>query len=72
MVAADGAVIRSITKFKDNEDKIMVLDQNKLLAAVGPNGDRVEFTEYIQRNIALYNLRNSVPLSTHAAASFTR
>jgi len=33
---------------------------------------RVQFTEYIQKNVALYQFRNGIPLTTAAAANFTR
>jgi 20S proteasome subunit beta 4 len=57
---------------KDNEDKILRIDENKLLAASGDAGDRVQFTEYIQRNLSLYRYRNDRSLSTHGAAHFLR
>ncbi len=72
LLAADTQQARSIMMLKSDEDKIMVLDDHKLLAGAGENGDRVQFTEYIQKNIALYELRTGIPLSTHAAAHYTR
>jgi 20S proteasome alpha/beta subunit len=48
---------RSVVVFKNDEDKILQLDKFKLLAGAGPTGDRVQFSEYIQRNIQLYELR---------------
>jgi len=57
---------------KHDEDKIVPLDSHKLLAASGPVGDRHHFTDYIQKSLNLYTLRNDVPLSTHGAAAFTR
>lgn len=33
---------------------------------------RVQFTEYIQKNVALYQFRNGIPLTTAATANFTR
>jgi len=72
LLAADTSVTRSIVLMKENEDKIMALDAHKLLASSGPAGDREHFTEYIQRNIELYELRQGHSLSTHAAAHFTR
>lgn len=33
---------------------------------------RVQFTEYIQKNLHLYQFRNTIPLSTAATANFTR
>lgn len=38
---------------KDNEDKILKIDENKLLAASGEAGDRVQFTEFIQVIVCL-------------------
>jgi len=72
LLAADTAQARSIVLMKEDEDKILPLDSHKLLASSGPAGDREHFTQFIQRNIELYDLRNGNPLSTHAAAHFTR
>ncbi|KAK3432675.1 hypothetical protein EUGRSUZ_D00194 [Eucalyptus grandis] len=72
IVAADTSAVHSILVHKSNEDKIMVLDSHKLVAASGEPGDRVQFTEYIQKNVALYQFRNGIPLTTPAAANFTR
>merc|ERR1719191_2594005 len=51
---------------------IINMDDDKIFASAGPQGDRTYFMEYIQKNIHLYRLRNSVKLSPFAAASFTR
>jgi 20S proteasome subunit beta 4 len=72
IVAADGVAARSVIMFKNNEDKIMKLDNSKLLAAIGDNGDRNAFTQLIEKNVHLYALKNDIALSTHAAANFTR
>jgi len=72
LIAADTATSRSILKMKLDDDKIMELDPNKLLGAVGPAGDRVQFTEYIQRNVKLYKLRNNLTLGLHATANYIR
>ncbi|XP_061354522.1 proteasome subunit beta type-2-A isoform X1 [Gastrolobium bilobum] len=72
MVVADTSAVHSILVHKSNEDKIMLLDSHKLIAASGEPGDRVQFTEYIQKNVALYQFRNGIPLTAAAAANFTR
>lgn len=72
LVVADSSAVHSILVHKSNEDKIMVLDSHKLLGASGEGGDRAQFTEYIQKNVALYQFRNGIPLTTAAAANFTR
>lgn len=72
VIAADTSAVHSILVHKSNEDKIMILDSHKLMGASGESGDRVQFTEYIQKNVALYQFRNGIPLTTAAAANFTR
>eukprot|EP00252_Welwitschia_mirabilis_P016994 TRINITY_DN37796_c0_g1_i1.p1 TRINITY_DN37796_c0_g1~~TRINITY_DN37796_c0_g1_i1.p1 ORF type:complete len:214 (+),score=47.05 TRINITY_DN37796_c0_g1_i1:86-727(+) len=72
LIAADTSAVSSIVVQKNNEDKVMILDSHKLLGASGESGDRVQFTEYIQKNVHLYQFRNGIPLSTAAAAHFTR
>lgn len=42
------------------------------MAAAGPQADCATFVEYIQKNIALYEFRNNLRLSTRAAASYVR
>ena len=42
IVAADTSAVHSILVHKSNEDKIMVLDSHKLVAASGEPGDRFE------------------------------
>ena len=63
---------RSIVVYKDSEDKIIAIDNNKLIAAGGPASDRVHFLEYVEKNVVLYGLRSGHLLSTHATAHFTR
>ncbi|KAL6971423.1 Proteasome subunit beta type-2-A [Sarracenia purpurea var. burkii] len=72
LVVADTSAVHSILVHKSNEDKIMILDSHKLMGASGEAGDRIQFTEYIQKNVALYQFRNGIPLTTAAAANFTR
>jgi len=52
--------------------QIKVLDTHKIVAAAGPQADCVAFVEYIQKNIALYEFRTGLKLSTAAAASYVR
>ncbi|GAB2294814.1 Proteasome subunit beta type-2-A [Dionaea muscipula] len=72
VIAADTSAVSSILVHKSNEDKVMILDSHKLMGASGEPGDRVQFTEYIQKNVALYQFRNGIPLTTAATANFTR
>jgi 20S proteasome alpha/beta subunit len=50
----------------------MELDAHKLLAGSGTAADTSAFSEFIQKNLKLYELNNDVKLNTHAAANFTR
>jgi len=72
LLAADTGAARSIVVMKQDEDKIMELDKHKLLGGAGENGDRTQFSEYIQKNMQLYELRNGYPLDTSSAAHFIR
>ncbi|XP_020579870.1 proteasome subunit beta type-2-A-like [Phalaenopsis equestris] len=72
LIVADSSAVHSILVHKANEDKVLVLDSHKLLGVSGEAGDRVQFIEYIQKNVHLYQFRNGIPLSTAAAANFTR
>jgi 20S proteasome subunit beta 4 len=44
---ADTAQARSILKMKATEDKIMVIDDTKMIAMSGDTGDRTNFCEYV-------------------------
>lgn len=72
LVAADRNAGRSIVNYSSSEDKILALDSHKVFAGCGPTGDRTQFSEYIQKNIHLYELRTGVPLTTHATAKYIR
>ena len=73
LVAADTSACQSIIRMKQGEDKILEASNGKmLLGAVGDGGDRVQFTEFMSANMQLYEYRNGVKLSTHAAANFVR
>eukprot|EP01023_Acetabularia_acetabulum_P045534 TRINITY_DN4620_c0_g1_i1.p2 TRINITY_DN4620_c0_g1~~TRINITY_DN4620_c0_g1_i1.p2 ORF type:complete len:193 (+),score=31.86 TRINITY_DN4620_c0_g1_i1:144-722(+) len=72
LVCSDTAAVMQIINLKDDEDKIIPIDQHKLMAIAGEAGDRVNFSEFIIANVKLYSLRNGVGLSTKAVANFTR
>ncbi|KAF9010052.1 20S proteasome subunit [Cyathus striatus] len=72
IVAADTTSARSIVKMKIDEDKIKSLSPHLLMAYSGEPGDTVQFAEYVERNIRLYQIRNLYPLRPSAAASWIR
>lgn len=56
-----------------NLDKIAAITEHSAMAVSGPNCDLVNFTDYIQKNLQLYQLRNDgMHLSTKAQANFCR
>ena len=50
----------------------MILDSHKLLVGSGNHADTTNFTNYVQKNLKLYELNNDLKLSTCAAANFVR
>ena len=69
---ADVTAARSIAVMKDTHDKVVELDRHRTLSVAGEIGDAIHFTEYIQRNVHLYELRSGTPLSTRQIAYFLR
>lgn len=72
IVAASKAAMRGASILKSNDDKTRPLNKHNLLAFSGEAGDTIQFTEYIQANIALYSMRNETDLGPSAVASFIR
>jgi len=72
IMAADTTAARSIVKMKVDEDKIKTLSSHLIMAYSGEPGDTVQFAEYVERNIRLYQIRNLYPLRPSAAASWIR
>lgn len=50
----------------------MELDSHKLLVGSGTAADTSNFTEFIQKNLKLYELNNDLKLDTHSAANYIR
>ncbi|KAH0831101.1 20S proteasome subunit [Lanmaoa asiatica] len=72
IVAADTTASRSIVKMKDDQDKIKELSSHLLMGYSGEPGDTIQFAEYVERNIRLYQICNLYPLRPSAAASWIR
>eukprot|EP00173_Palmaria_palmata_P000962 Plantae.Rhodophyta-Palmaria_palmata.ctg14944.p1 GENE.Plantae.Rhodophyta-Palmaria_palmata.ctg14944~~Plantae.Rhodophyta-Palmaria_palmata.ctg14944.p1 ORF type:complete len:220 (+),score=55.38 Plantae.Rhodophyta-Palmaria_palmata.ctg14944:164-823(+) len=72
MIAADVANARSVVVMKDDQDKIQVLDNHKLMAAAGTPGDVAKFTEHVTKDLRLSQLRSGIPMSMSAIANYTR
>ena len=72
LMASDRSTAFSILRLKDDEDKIVPMDNNKLLATAGDTANREDFSDLIQKNVHLYYYRNGIALSTHATANYIR
>ncbi|KAF7354783.1 Proteasome subunit beta [Mycena sanguinolenta] len=72
IIASDTTSARSIIKMKTDEDKIKTLSPHLLMSYSGEPGDTVQFAEYVERNIRLYQIRNLYALRPSAAASWIR
>lgn len=72
ILAHDNNAGRSIVSMKQDQDKLFKLDKQIGMVVCGEPGDTMYFGEYIQKNIALYRMRNGYSLSPQAAANFTR
>mmetsp|Transcript_11285 Transcript_11285/g.33934 ORF Transcript_11285/g.33934 Transcript_11285/m.33934 type:complete len:198 (+) Transcript_11285:195-788(+) len=72
MIVSDTTAVQQIITIKHDEEKMVPIDDHKLMCLAGEPGDRVQFSEFIIANVKLYALRNDRQLSTHAVAHFTR
>ncbi|KAL7306029.1 hypothetical protein TKK_0001494 [Trichogramma kaykai] len=72
LVAADMTNATSIMVMKNDEQKIHKLANKLVMAVSGESGDATQFSEYINKNLQLYKMRNGYELSPKAAANFTR
>jgi len=73
ILAADSHVdAHGIINMVDNVDKIYQMDDDKIFASSGPQGDRTQFMEFVQKNIHLYTMKNGVKLSPPSAAAYVR
>lgn len=58
LLATDQQIVRSIVVMKSGEPKFRHLNKRCVLAFCGEPGDTIQFAEYVQRNIAYYDLRH--------------
>lgn len=73
VLATDQVNARSILMYQQNLDKIAELSSHSAMGVSGPNCDLVNFSEYVSKNLKLYELSNDgMKLSTHAQANYCR
>ena len=72
IICADTSVNRSIFNLKNDEDKIMQLNQHKILATNGEQTQRYQYSNLMMRNLQLMELRTGFEPSVDATAHFLR
>ncbi|CEQ39584.1 SPOSA6832_01117, partial [Sporobolomyces salmonicolor] len=71
LLASDTSANRSIVRMKSTEDKQRVVGKHLVMAYTGEPGDTLQFAEYVERNLRLYQIRNHLPLRPPSAASWS-
>ena len=72
IVCADTSVNRSVFTLKHDDDKIMQLNQYKVLACTGEQTDRYQYSNLMMRNLQLMEYRTGFEPSVEATAQFLR
>ncbi|KAK9447346.1 nucleophile aminohydrolase [Limtongia smithiae] len=72
IIITSRAFVRGVSILKTDDRKSLVIAPHTLLAYTGEAGDTVQFTEFVQVNVQLHNMRNDVELSPSAITSFVR
>ncbi len=72
VIAADATSRRSILQYSQDLDRFVKMTSTCGTVGAGDEGDRVQFLEYIAKNVQLHKMRNGYELSTHAVANYTR
>lgn len=72
LLAHDNNGGRDILVMKQDQQKFFKLDEYAGMVVCGEAGDTVYFSEFIQKNVVLYRIRNGYSMSPSAAANYTR
>ena len=72
IVCADTSVNRSIFTLKHDDDKIMQINANKVLATTGEQTDRYQYSNLMMRNLQLMEIRTGHEPGVTATANFMR
>jgi len=70
LLAADKTMTHSILAVKHDQKKIHTLSDHLMMGVVGEAGDTIQFSEFIEKNIQLYRMRNGFELTPGSAAHF--
>jgi 20S proteasome subunit beta 4 len=68
----DTLIFKSIFINKIDLNKFVNIGKNKFMSVSGYPGDLIQFTDFVQKTIQLYTLKNSCVLSTHSVANCLR
>ena len=72
IVVCDTSVNRSIFTLKHDDDKIVQLNKYKIMGTSGEQTDRVNFSNFIMRNLTLIELRTGHEPDVESTAQFIR
>ncbi|CAL8105461.1 unnamed protein product [Calicophoron daubneyi] len=72
LLAADSRAARSICTLKHDQEKMFKFSSRIVGAVCGEAGDTTQFSEFVQQNMQLYEIRNGYELTPRGAANFTR
>ncbi|XP_047036192.1 proteasome subunit beta type-2-like [Helicoverpa zea] len=72
IIAADQTNTQSIIVMKHDENKLYHMSNDLVMGAIGDPGDRVQFAQFVAKNVQLYKMRNGYQLTAAAAVHFTR
>ncbi|CAB3239533.1 unnamed protein product [Arctia plantaginis] len=72
MLAADQTSTLSIIVMKNDVNKLHDLTSKQVLGIIGDSGDTMQLTQFICKNLMLYQMKNGYQLSTEAVVHFIR
>jgi len=72
MIASDKAVVQSIIKMQDDDNKLISLPDSKIMGTAADVSIRKDFTRLIKANISLASIKYNQNLLTSEVANFTR
>jgi len=72
LMASDTLAAHSIIAIKHDTQKQFELSDKMVMAVCGDSGDMVNYAEYIQKNLKLYEMIHGYKLTPNAAANFSR
>ncbi|XP_047532813.1 proteasome subunit beta type-2-like [Vanessa atalanta] len=72
IIAADQMNIQSFIIMKDDADKLIEISERLLVGVNGDAADTTQFTQFVEKNLQLYLMKNKYQLDTPAIVHFTR